>query len=153
MKTIFRLLLLFFLPFVLDSCGDKKESAQSCSIQLDEQKYSKVSENENCTNYERASAYLGRAGMSASNFLKTGATDNLTKTLGISKLSSPTDYTTGNRGYLTKALCLIGAEAFVTSVSRCNGSYRSRSTDELEISMLANIADLIYLNYGVLDND
>jgi len=153
MKTIFRLLLLIFLPFVLASCGDKKESAQSCSIQLDEQKYSKVSENENCTNYERASAYLGRAGMSVSNFLKTGATDNLTKTLGISKLSSPTDYTTGNRGYLTKALCLIGANAFVTS-SRCsNGSSRTRSTDELEISMLANIADFIYLNYGVLDND
>ena len=152
MKTIFRLLLLFFLPFVLASCGDKKESAQSCSIQLDEQKYSKVSENENCTNYERASAYLGRAGMSVSNFLKTGATDNLTKTLGISKLSSPTDYTTGNRGYVTKALCLIGANAFVTS-SRCNGSSRTRSTDELEISMLANIADFIYLNYGVLDND
>jgi len=152
MKTIFRLLLLFFLPFVLASCGDKKESAQSCSIQLDEQKYSKVSENENCTNYERASAYLGRAGMSVSNFLKTGATDNLTKTLGISKLSSPTDYTTGNRGYLTKALCLIGANTFATS-SRCNGSSRTRSTDELEISMLANIADLIYLNYGVLDND
>jgi len=153
MKTIFRLLLLFFLPFVLASCGDKKDSAQSCSIQLDEQKYSKVSENENCTNYERASAYLGRAGMSVSNFLKTGATDNLTKTLGISKLSSPTDYTTGNRGFLTKALCLIGANAFVTS-SRCsNGSSRTRSTDELEISMLANIADFIYLNYGVLDND
>ena len=98
MKSIFRLLLLFFLPFVLASCGDKKESAQSCSIQLAEQKYSKVSENENCTNYERASGYLGRAGMSSASFLKTGATDNLTKTLGISKLSAPTDYTTGNRG-------------------------------------------------------
>jgi hypothetical protein len=158
MKTIFRLLLLFFLPLVLASCGDKKESAQSCSIQLDEQKYSKVSENENCSNYERGSAYLGRAGMSVSNFLKPGAVDNLTKTLGIEKLSpddptsAPTDYTTGNRGYVTKALCLIGADAFVTS-SRCNGSSRSRSTDEIEISMLANIADFIYLNYGVLDND
>ena len=152
MKTIFRLLLLFFLPLVLASCGDKKESAQSCSIQLDEQKYSTVSENENCSNYERGSAYLGRAGMSFANFLKTGATDNLTKTLGILKLNSPTDYTTGNRGYVTKALCLIGANAFVTS-SRCNGSSRTRSTDELEISMFANIADFIYLNYGVLDND
>ncbi len=160
MKTIFRLLLLFFLPLVLASCGDKKESAQSCSIQLDEQKYSKVSENENCTNYERASAYLGRAGMSASNFLKTGATENLTKTLGIEKLSpddptsAPTDYTTGNRGYVTKALCLIGANTFVTS-DRCpaGGTPRSRSTDEVEISMFANIADFIYLNYGVLDND
>jgi len=152
MKTIFRLLLLFFLPLVLASCGDKKESAQSCSIQLDEQKYSTVAENENCSNYERGSAYLGQAGMSFANFLKTGATDNLTKTLGISKLSSPTDYTTGNRGYVTKALCLIGANNFVTS-SRCNGSSRTRSPDELEISMLANIADFIYLNYGVLDND
>ena len=153
MKTIFRLLLLFFLPFVLASCGDKKESAQSCSIQLDEQKYSTVAENENCSNYERGSGYLGLVGMSFANFLKPGATDNLTKTLGISKLSSPTDYTTGNRGYVTKALCLIGANAFLTS-SRCpGGSSRTRSTDELEISMFANIADLIYLNYGVLDND
>ena len=152
MKSIFRLLLLCFLPFTLASCGDKKESAQSCSIQLDEQKYSTVSENENCSNYERASGYLGRAGVSFANFLKTGATDNLTKTLGISKLSSPTDYTTGNRGYVTKGLWLIGANAFVTS-SRCNGSSRTRSTDELEISMFANIADFIYLNYGVLDND
>ena len=153
MKTIFRLLLLFFLQFTLASCGDKKESAQSCSIQLDEQKYSTVAENENCSNYERGSGYLGRVGVSFANFLKTGATDNLTKTLGISKLSSPTDYTTGNRGYVTKALCLIGANAFLTS-SRCpGGSSRTRSTDELEISMFANIADLIYLNYGVLDND
>jgi hypothetical protein len=90
--------------------------------------------------------------MSFANFLKTGATDNLTKTLGISKLSSPTDYTTGNRRFVTDALCLVGANAFVTS-SRCNGSSRTRSTDELEISMFANIADFIYLNYGVLDND
>ena len=154
LKTILRLLLLFFLPFVLASCGDKKDSAQSCSIQLDEEKYSIVSENENCSNYERGSGYLGRAGMSAANFLKTGATDNLTKTLGISKLSSPTDYTTGNRGYVTKALCLIGANTFTVPVQPCPGEVpRTGSTDELEISMLANIADFIYLNYGVLDND
>jgi hypothetical protein len=93
--------------------------------------------------------------MSFSNFLKTGATDNLTKTLGISKLSSPTDYKTGNRGFVTDALCLIGANVFVAPPSnRCPGvNPRSRSTDELEISMFANVADFIYLNYGVLDND
>jgi len=152
MKSIFRLLLLCFLPFTLASCGDKKETAQSCSIQLDEQKYSTVAENENCTNYERASGYLGQAGVSFANFLKSGATDNLTKTLGISKLSSPNDYTTGNRGYVTKAQCLIGSDAIVTS-SRCNGSSRTRPTGELEISMFANIVDLMYLSYGVLDND
>jgi hypothetical protein len=153
MKTIFRLLLLFFLPLMLASCGDKKESAQSCSIQLDEQKYSKVSENENCTNYERASGYLGQAGVSFANFLKTGATENLTQTLGISKLSSPTDYTTGNRGYVTKAQCLIGSDTIVNSRSCPDGTRRSGSTDELEISMFANIADFIYLSYGVLDNN
>ena len=159
LKTVFRLQPLFFLPFLLASCGDKKESAQSCSIQLDEQKYSKVSENENCTNYERASAYLGRAGVSFSNFLKPGATDNLTKTLGIEKLSpddptsAPTDYTTGNRKYATEALCLIGANTFVDSIRCSYGSPRNRSTDELEISMFANIADFLYLSYGVLDND
>jgi hypothetical protein len=152
MKTIFRLLLLFFLPLVLASCGDKKESAQSCSIQLDEQKYSTVAENENCSNYERGSAYLGQAGMSLANFLKTGATDNLTKTLGIEPLSSAKDYTTGNRGYVTRALCLVGPNTIVESI-RCRGSSRSRSTDEVEISMFANIGDLIYLSYGVLDND
>ncbi|HIO61902.1 MAG TPA: hypothetical protein EYN39_08900, partial [Deltaproteobacteria bacterium] len=152
MKPIFRYMLLLFLPLALISCADKKESAQSCAVQLDEQKYSTVAENTNCTNYERGSAYLGQAGVSFGNFLKTGATDNLTKTLGISKLSSATDYTTGNRGYVTKALCLIGANTIVTS-SRCGGSSRTRSNDEVEISMFANIADLIYLNYGVLDTD
>ena len=152
MRTIFRFLLLLFLPLTLVSCADKEESAQSCAVQLDEQKYSTVAANTNCTNYEKGSAYLGQAGVSFGNFLKTGATDNLTKTLGISKLSSPTDYKTGNRGYVTEALCLIGANTTVTS-SRCNGSSRTRSIDEVEISMFANIADLIYLNYGVLDND
>jgi hypothetical protein len=136
----------------LASCGDKKETAQSCSIQLDEQKYSTVAENENCTNYERGSAYLGQAGVSFANFLKPGATDNLTKTLGISKLGSPNDYTTGNRGYVTKAQCLIGANTIVDS-NRCLGDNRSRSNDEIEISMFANIVDLMYLSYGVIDND
>jgi hypothetical protein len=152
MRTIFSLMLFLLLSLTLVSCADKEESALSCAIQLDEQKYSTVAENTNCTNYERGSAYLGQAGVSFGNFLTTGATDNLTKTLGISKLSSATDYTTGNRGYVTKALCLIGANTIVTS-SRCNGSTRTRSNDEVEISMFANIADLIYLNYGVLDND
>ena len=76
----------------------------------------------------------------------------MTKTIGIKKLSSPTDYTTGNRGYITNALCLIGANNFLTS-DRCNSSSRSRTTDEREISMFANIADFLYLNYGVLDNN
>ena len=154
MRTIFRFLLFLFLPLTLISCTDQKESGQSCAVMLDKEKYATVSDNTNCTNYERGSAYLGRAGVSFGNFLKEGATDNLTKTLGIKKLTSPTDYTTGNRGYITKALCLIGANTFTSSSSRCPGaSARSGTSGEIEISLFANIADLIYLNYGVLDND
>ena len=152
MNSIFRILALLLIHFTLLSCADTQDSGQSCEVKLDEQKYKSVAENTNCSNYERASGYLGQAGVSFSNFLKTGAADNMTKTIGIKKLSSPTDYTTGNRGFITSALCLIGANNFLTS-NRCNGSSRSRTTDELEISMFANIADFLYLNYGVLDND
>ena len=152
LNSIVRILALFLITFVSFSCADTQDSGQSCEVRLDEQKYQSVAENTNCSNYERASGYLGQSGVSFSNFLKTGAADNMTKTIGIKKLSSPTDYTTGNRGYITNALCLIGANTFLTS-SRCNGSSRTRTTDELEISMFANIADFLYLNYGVLDND
>jgi len=152
MNSIIRFLALLLIQFTLVSCADTQDSGQSCEVRLDEQKYKSVAENSNCSNYERASGYLGQAGVSFNNFLKTGAADNMTKTIGIKKLSSPTDYTTGNRAYITNALCLIGANTFLTS-SRCNSSSRTRSTNELEISMFANIADFLYLNYGVLDND
>ena len=152
MNSIIKILAIFLIQIALVSCADTQDSGQSCEVKLDEQKYQSVAENTNCSNYERGSSYLGQAGVSFSNFLQTGAADNMTKTLGIQKLSSPTDYTTGNRGYITNALCLIGANTFITS-SRCNGSSRARTTDELEISMFANIADFLYLNYGVLDND
>jgi len=152
MNSIVRILAILLIQFTLVSCADTQDSGQSCEVRLDEQKFKSVAENTNCSNYERASGYLGQAGVSFNNFLKTGAADNMTKTIGIKKLSSPTDYTTGNRGYITSALCLIGANNFLTS-DRCNSSSRSRTTDELEISMFANIADFLYLNYGVLDND
>ena len=151
-NSIVRILALLLIHFTLVSCADTQDSGQSCEVKLDKQKYKSVAENSNCSNYERSSGYLGQAGVSFNNFLKTGAADNMTKTIGIKKLSSPTDYTTGNRGYITSALCLIGANTFLTS-DRCNGSSRTRTTDELEISMFANIADFLYLNYGVLDNN
>ena len=152
MISIIRILSILLIQFTLVSCADTQDSGQSCEVRLDEQKYKSVADNSNCSNYERASGYLGQAGVSFNNFLKTGAADNMTKTIGIEKLTAPTDYTTGNREYITNALCLIGANNFLTS-SRCNGSSRTRTTNELEISMFANIADFLYLNYGVLDND
>ena len=153
LNSIVRIWAFLLIQFTLVSCADTQDSGQSCEVKLDKQKYKSVAENTNCSNYERASGYLGQAGVSFSNFLKTGAADNMTKTLGIEKLSSPTDYTTGNRGYITSALCLIGVNLFLTS-DRCpGGSPRTRTTNELEISMFANIADFLYLNYGVLDNN
>ena len=121
MNSIVRILALLLIKFTLVSCADTQDSNQSCEVKLDEGKYKAVAENKNCSNYERASGYLGQAGISFSNFLKTGAADNMTKTIGIEKLTAPTDYTTGNREYITNALCLIGANNFLTS-SRCNGS-------------------------------
>jgi len=152
MNAIVRILAILLIQFSLFSCADSLDTEQSCEVKLDEQKFQSVAENTNCSNYERGSGYLGQAGVSFSNFLQTGAADNMTKTLGIEKLSSPTDYTTGNRAHITNALCLIGANNFLTS-SRCNGSSRTRTTNELEISMFANIADLLYLGYGLLDNN
>jgi len=152
MNSIVKILSILMIQFTLVSCADTQDSNQSCEVKLDEEKYKSIAENTNCSNYERASGYLGQAGVSFSNFLETGAADNMTKTIGIKKLSSPTDYSTGNRGYITNALCLIGANNFLTS-DRCNSSSRSRTTDEREISMFANIADFLYLNYGVLDNN
>ena len=154
MRNIFSLMLFLLLSLTLVSCSDKQESAQSCAVLLDKEKYSTVAANTNCTNYERGAAYLGQAGVSFGNFLKTGNTDNLTKTLKIGKLDSPSDYETGNRGYMTSALCLVGANSFTSSSSRCPGaSPRTGASGEIEISMFANIADLLYLNYGVLDAD
>ena len=130
MNSFVRILALLLIQFTLVSCADTQDSGQSCEVRLDEQKFKSVAENTNCSNYERASGYLGQSGVSFGNFLKTGAADNMTKTIGIEKLTSPTDYTTGNRGNITNALCLIGANNFLTS-SRCNSSSITRTTDEL----------------------
>ena len=142
------------LLFALAGCADKKDGSASCMNQLNAEQYQSVAENTNCSNYERASGYLGLAGMSFSNFMKKGATDNLTKTLTISKLDNASDYSTGNRNYITKALCLVGTDN-ITSSSRCSGltASGSRGVPEKEISLFGLIGDLIYVNYGVLDND
>jgi len=154
MNFIYCIFILIFIQFIVTSCADKKESAQSCSVQLDEQKFSKVSENTNCSNYERASAYLGNAGLSVDNFLQPGATDNITKTLNVVKLDSPTDYEKGGRGYITKALCLVGSSTVVNS-DRCPNEslLANRSSGELELSLLAYFGDFYSLGFGVLDND
>ena len=142
------------LLFALAGCADKKDGSASCMNQLNAEQYQSVAENTNCSNYERASGYLGMAGMSFSNFMKKGATDNLTKTLTISKLDNASDYSTGTRNYITKALCLVGPDN-ITSSSRCTGltASGSRGVPEREISFFGLLGDMIYVNYGVLDND
>ena len=87
------------LLFALAGCADKKDGSASCMNKLNAEQYQSVAENTNCSNYERASGYLGMAGMSFSNFMKKGATENLTNTLGITSLDSSKNYTSGNRKY------------------------------------------------------
>ena len=90
-------IILVLLTLVMFGCSDKKDSSSSCLNQLNEQKYQQVAENSNCSNYHRGSGYLGMAGMSFSNFMKKGAADNLTNTLGIQSLDKAYDYSQGNR--------------------------------------------------------
>mgnify|MGYP001315454469 CR=1 FL=1 len=101
------------LIIILSGCSDKKDSASSCLTQLDAEQYQAVAENTNCSNYHRASGYLGMAGMTASNFMKKGASDNLTKTLTISKLDNASDYSKGTRNYITRALCLVSVDNII----------------------------------------
>ena len=136
------------LLFALAGCADKKDGSASCMNLLNAELYQSVAEQTNCSNYERASGYLGLAGMSFSNFMKKGATDNLTKTLTISKLDNASDYSKGTRNFFTKALCLVGPDN-ITSSSR----FTSRGVPEREISFFGLLGDMIYVNYGVLDND
>mgnify|MGYP001159893684 FL=1 len=139
---------------ILNSCADKKESSSSCMVQLDENKFQAVAENTACSDSERASGYMGMAGLSFGNFLKSGASDNIPKTIGITtSLTSASDYTTGNRGYVTKALCLAGSDAILSS-SRCTGQTKRNSLrDETsqELSMFGLIGDLLYMLYGMID--
>ena len=146
-------IILVLMTFAMVGCSDKKDSSSSCLNQLNEEKYQQVAENSNCSNYHRGSAYLGMAGMSFSNFLKKGASDNLTKTLGIQSLDNASHYSAGNRDYITKALCLVGSDNF-TSSSRCSGYEKrsgSRTNYDMEISLFGLIGDMIYVNYGILD--
>ena len=85
-------IILVLITLAMFGCSDKKDSSSSCLNQLNEEKYQQVAENSNCSNYHRGSAYLGMAGMSFSNFLKKGAADNLTKTLGIQNLDNASHY-------------------------------------------------------------
>ena len=82
-NSIVRILALLLIQFTLVSCADTQDSGQSCEVKLDKQKYKSVAENSNCSNYERSSGYLGQAGVSFNNFLKTGAADNMLSLIHI----------------------------------------------------------------------
>jgi len=149
------------LLFSLTGCADKKDSSGSCMNQLNAKQYQSVAENSNCSPYERASGYLGMAGMTFSNFMKKGASDNLVKTLSISSLDSASNYTSGKRENYTKALCLVGPDN-LTSSNRCNGQTKgygrtNRKEKDLvaerEISFFGLLGDLIYTMYGVIDGN
>ena len=63
-------LFLGVLLLALAGCADKKDGSASCMNQLNAEKYQSVAKNTNCSNYERASGYLGMAGMNFSNLMK-----------------------------------------------------------------------------------
>ncbi len=155
MKRSLFFILLAGVTLLLSACGESQETAAGCGVDLDNSNFDAVIAGD-CTNYEKASAYLGKAEISMSNLLEDGATDNLNTALNIQSLDNATDYTAGNRQYITNALCLVGSDN-ITSSSRCTtnsvkrtGS-RSCANGDCEVAMFANLVDLLYTVYGTLD--
>jgi len=154
MKNFPTLILLLFV-FSLAACSDDKTAENSCKTQLDNSEFQAIIDNEGCSNYERASAYLGRAGFSFANFMKDGASNNFSTTLGID--SNWNDNTTGVQNDYTNAICLVGSDNFVNSNCKNNEVKRdttvARKGEDLEISFFGLMGDLILKTYGNLDTD
>ena len=129
---------------VLSACS--QDAASDCQALLDQKKFTAVSENSSCSDYQRASAYMGRAGFLFENFLADGATDNFRDALGVP--ASATDYDTWDGAtYYTEALRLTGEDV--------GDEYYglSRTNDLIEIHYFSTLASLLAETYIDLDSD
>ena len=136
---------LLALVGMLQGCASG-ETDTSCVQRLDEKNFASVSEDTSCANYERASAYLGRAGFLFANFLKDGASDNFRTALGID--STVTTWSTWEgKTYYENALQLSGSE----SGDEYEGL--TRSSAEIEIHYFTSLANILAETYISLDSD
>ncbi|MDT8446810.1 MAG: hypothetical protein RRB13_07930 [bacterium] len=133
------------LSLLLSGCADSTSST-SCTQKLDESDFVTVSEDTSCSTYERASAYMGRAGFLFTNFLADGASDNFNTALGIP--SSATDWDTWDgKTYYEAARTLSGDGTGDTYEGK------TRSTPDIEIHFFATLGYLLAETYIKLDAD
>ena len=118
----------------------------SCTQRLDEKSFVSVSEDTSCSDYQRASAYLGRAGFLFENFLKSDAADNYRSTLGVA--SSVTSWDTWEgKTYYQNAMQLSGDET--------GDQYEgvSRANDLIEIHLFSSLGAMLAELYIGIDTD
>ncbi|MGK5090592.1 hypothetical protein WDW89_01100 [Deltaproteobacteria bacterium TL4] len=163
---------LVIISFFLVTCS-AGDNTESCQDKLDKADYSAVADDLKCDTYERASAYLGMAGFGFGSFLASGATDNFSKTLKLSKFTGADadgwkDAETGILRFYEYALCLVGPADLVTTLTaevKCNDSGRrpvptdpdgamyERPRRDMEISFFAMLGELIVRTFGEIDKD
>ena len=126
--------------------GCAKNETADCETSLDNREFTSVSENVGCSDYQRASAYLGRAGFLFENFLADGASNNYRHALGIP--DSATSYDTWDgKSYYDNALQLSG------DATGDEYEGEERTSDLVEIHYFGSLAALMAQTYVELDGD
>ncbi len=129
---------------LLSACG--KSDQIDCQVQLDKKSFKEVSESGSCSDYERASAYLARAGFLFENFLAADASKNFRHALGIP--DSATDYSTWEGKTFYETAAQLSGDA---TGDKYEG--KTRSTELIEIHYFNSLAQLMAPVYIALDSD
>ncbi|MDX2470118.1 MAG: hypothetical protein QNL04_06025, partial [SAR324 cluster bacterium] len=122
------------------------DSSSDCVTALDNREFASVSENTSCSDYQRASAYLGRAGFLFQNFLASGASSNYRHALGIA--DSVTVYSTSDQKTYYEAASVLSGED-----TGDNYDGLTRSNALIEIHYFTSLAALMGQTYIELDQD
>ncbi len=131
--------------FVFTACGS--ESSSDCLTSLDNREFAAVSDNTSCSDYHRASAYLGRAGFLFENFLAANASANYRHALGIP--DSATVFSTWEgKTYYDAAIALTENPTL-----KSNGKLTDEGKQLTEIHFFTSLAALMAQNYITLDQD
>lgn len=133
-----------FASLAFSSCAT--DSTSDCLTSLDKREFTSVSEDTSCSDYFRASAYLGRAGFLFENFLASGASNNFRHALGIAdSVESYSDW--DGKTYYESAFTLSG------NASGDNYEGLDRTNDLIEIHYFTSLAALMAETYIELDQD
>ncbi|MBF0350574.1 MAG: hypothetical protein HQM11_06055 [SAR324 cluster bacterium] len=151
---------------ILPGCAED-EGSTTCKDRLNQKQYSSVANDRRCSNYERASGYLGMAGFGFAPFLDARGNQNFSRIMGLSEydgVHKDLDGWKSDTGVLRpyeEAMCLVGPQKLVDSLvdqEKCSVSgYRknetSRSRLDIEIFIFGILGELALRTFGELDRD